>query len=216
MPINPYARKQAWKSYGKGPNGRNLCHCGCGREVVPPRRTAFSDECVNAFKMHSDPATIRRIVQKRDRGICALCCVDTALRAKLIREHRRLWMWFARKVAEELFWSGKLEMYLGFTDSEKRMSAYRKEAERAKIEFHDSYLWACRWVENDLRETFGETHSGHQWEADHIIPVVEGGGGCGPEGYRTLCIACHKKETAALAARRAAKRRTPVPELNLI
>jgi 5-methylcytosine-specific restriction endonuclease McrA len=47
----------------------------------------------------------------------------------------------------------------------------------------------------------------HDWEMDHIIPVVEGGGGCGLEGLRTLCLACHQGETAALAARRAAKRR---------
>lgn len=45
------------------------------------------------------------------------------------------------------------------------------------------------------------------WEADHIVPVIEGGGQCGPEGYRTLCIPCHKLETAALARRRAERRR---------
>lgn len=48
------------------------------------------------------------------------------------------------------------------------------------------------------------------WEADHIIPVVEGGGGCGPEGYRTACLPCHKVQTKALAARRAARRRPSV------
>ena len=41
------------------------------------------------------------------------------------------------------------------------------------------------------------------WEADHIIPVIEGGGCCGLENYRTLCLRCHKEDTAALAARRA-------------
>lgn len=45
------------------------------------------------------------------------------------------------------------------------------------------------------------------WQADHIIPVIEGGGLCGLDGYRTLCTNCHAKETAALARRRAAKRR---------
>lgn len=43
-------------------------------------------------------------------------------------------------------------------------------------------------------------------EADHIVPVVEGGGCCGLENYRTLCVPCHKAETAALAARRARAR----------
>lgn len=52
----------------------------------------------------------------------------------------------------------------------------------------------------------------HWWEADHVVPVVEGGGLCSLEGMRTLCIPCHKKATAALAARRAASRRPPSGE----
>jgi len=44
----------------------------------------------------------------------------------------------------------------------------------------------------------------HLWESDHILPVVHGGGGaCGLENLRTLCRACHCRETTALAGRRA-------------
>jgi 5-methylcytosine-specific restriction endonuclease McrA len=46
-----------------------------------------------------------------------------------------------------------------------------------------------------------------QWEMDHVVPVVEGGGECGLEGLRTLCCPCHRIETAKLAARRAEARR---------
>ena len=46
-----------------------------------------------------------------------------------------------------------------------------------------------------------------EWDADHIVPVVEGGGSCGLENLRTLCTPCHKQETAKLAARRAEARR---------
>jgi len=49
--------------------------------------------------------------------------------------------------------------------------------------------------------------SGHLWQADHIVPVVEGGGECGLDNYRTLCTECHKQVTRELAARRAAERR---------
>lgn len=49
--------------------------------------------------------------------------------------------------------------------------------------------------------------SGAFWQADHIVPVCEGGGLCGLDGYRTLCTACHKRATAALAATRAIRRR---------
>lgn len=54
--------------------------------------------------------------------------------------------------------------------------------------------------------------SGHAWEADHIVPVVEGGGQCGLENMRTLCIRCHKHVTAELRARLAGKKLTPTPE----
>lgn len=45
------------------------------------------------------------------------------------------------------------------------------------------------------------------WQADHTVPVVEGGGECGLDGMRTLCGACHKQETAKLRARLAERRR---------
>ena len=36
---------------------------------------------------------------------------------------------------------------------------------------------------------------GGLWDADHINPVVQGGGLCGLENIQTLCIACHKIKT---------------------
>ena len=36
------------------------------------------------------------------------------------------------------------------------------------------------------------------WEADHIIPVSEGGGGCNLDGYQTLCGDCHKEKTKGM------------------
>jgi len=41
------------------------------------------------------------------------------------------------------------------------------------------------------------------WDADHIVPVIEGGGECDLENIRTLCVACHREETKRLRARRA-------------
>lgn len=43
------------------------------------------------------------------------------------------------------------------------------------------------------------------WHADHIVPVIEGGGLCGLDNYRTLCLKCHRAETAALRKRLAKK-----------
>lgn len=36
---------------------------------------------------------------------------------------------------------------------------------------------------------------------DHVIPVAEGGGLCGLDGYRTLCAPCHGKESGKLRKR---------------
>lgn len=42
------------------------------------------------------------------------------------------------------------------------------------------------------------------WDADHILPVVEGGGECDISNLRTLCLKCHRGVTAELRARRKA------------
>lgn len=40
------------------------------------------------------------------------------------------------------------------------------------------------------------------WDADHIVPVVEGGGECDLTNIRTLCLKCHRKATVELRSRR--------------
>lgn len=57
------------------------------------------------------------------------------------------------------------------------------------------------------------------WEADHIVPVVEGGGECDLSNLRTLCLRCHRMATLGLRLRRqeariagqAASRTGPAP-----
>jgi 5-methylcytosine-specific restriction endonuclease McrA len=43
------------------------------------------------------------------------------------------------------------------------------------------------------------------WDADHIVPVVEGGGECDLSNMRTLCLRCHRAATAELRKRRSRK-----------
>ena len=43
--------------------------------------------------------------------------------------------------------------------------------------------------------------AGDLWQADHIVPVAEGGGECGLENFRTLCDGCHRRATKDLRAR---------------
>ncbi|MGH9614454.1 MAG: HNH endonuclease [Bryobacteraceae bacterium] len=39
------------------------------------------------------------------------------------------------------------------------------------------------------------------WDADHIVPVAEGGGECDLENIRTLCLLCHRGQTEELRRR---------------
>ncbi len=44
--------------------------------------------------------------------------------------------------------------------------------------------------------------TGRLWQADHVVPVAEGGGLCGLDNYQTLCRTCHTEKTAAQTARK--------------
>lgn len=54
-------------------------------------------------------------------------------------------------------------------------------------------------------------NGGGLWDADHIICVKDGGGQCGLENIRTLCIKCHKSRTADSAS----KNNKPLPKIKL-
>lgn len=183
--------------HGKGPNGRNVCR-QCGTEVPVGRRTFCGDVCVDRWRIKTDPGFVREKVFARDRGICAICGVDTeSLRLtkawkKCIRLHD-----FTRYDADSTeATTGHIirsENARRRDESERRYRVI-KEKERKNLESM-GFPYAC-------------SHGGRTlWDADHIIPVIEGGGECDLDNYRTLCVPCHKQVTAELAARRAARRR---------
>lgn len=62
--------------------------------------------------------------------------------------------------------------------------------------------------------TLGYRNTGHLWQADHIRPLVDGGGldleYFAKENLRTTCTACHKAKTKREAGERAARRRPAV------
>lgn len=131
----------------KGESGRALCRW-CSMEVPAPRRTFCSEWCVHEWRLRTDPGYLRDRVLARDRGICALCRVDTHsawLRIKKARGERRV------------------------------------------IALRDWGL--ARMIRSSL------------WDADHIVPVVEGGGECDLSNIRTLCLKCHRQATSELRQR---------------
>jgi 5-methylcytosine-specific restriction endonuclease McrA len=117
----------------------------CGGAVTGRRLTFCSEACVHQWKLRTDPGYLREQVFARDRGVCAMCGLDT----EALRKDKRKLDWRSRREFER-DWGGRR----------------------------------------------------HLWDADHIVPVVEGGGECDLSNMRTLCLKCHRAVTAALRRRR--------------
>lgn len=69
--------------------------------------------------------------------------------------------------------------------------------------------------EKSVRLLVERAMPGHAWQADHIVPVYQGGGQCDLDNLRTLCTVCHKEVTKAQAKQRAAERRELMAEKNV-
>lgn len=195
---------------GKGPNGLTLCSCGCGRECQPPRRSWFSNACVHEWKIRNWPPYARDEVEKRDRGVCGSCGTDTgALMAPIKRG-------FAIEPPDE--WA--IAFGLGHDSPHLPQDPKRYWAINLKPDVQAA-LDVARWIYAEQCAEWraqiieykaqliadGWPVGRHFWEADHIIPVIEGGGQCGLENLRTLCLRCHRQATSALARRRAEARK---------
>jgi 5-methylcytosine-specific restriction enzyme A len=144
------AMKGGWvdrKSGLRGPNGRGICRW-CSLEVPRGRFTFCSGFCVHEWKLRTQPAYLREQVFERDRGICALCGIDTEAAARRLRFSRGI-----NRTSLLAFWGLR-------TRSRKTL-----------------------------------------WDADHIVPVIEGGGECDLENIRTLCLICHREATRQLRRR---------------
>jgi len=144
-------------------------------------------------------ASVTRSVFSRDHGVCIGCGMDTR-----------------DGIGGEM---SVVKLSLG--------GLYAKSMDECPLDRHD---WAHRRIWGRItrypkwiRDQWGPWWMIHNtlWEADHIVPVVDGGGCCGLDNYQTLCIRCHKADTKALAGRiagrkRARKRATgPQQELGL-
>ena len=78
------------KCLPKGPNGRNICRCGCSREVPEGRRTFYGKECVDGWLIRRGQTYAASYVYKRDHGVCARCGLDTRAFKKRVDELCRL------------------------------------------------------------------------------------------------------------------------------
>lgn len=174
----------------KGQRGR----CSwCGTTDLPKGRSSWcSQECVDEYLSRSSGDHIRRKVYDRDKGICAICGCDADAEYRAWVDQRKEAARLADRLIHQSRWninpdSGK------FRDSSFPPADETKQFRGYVLEKYAPGKW-----------TKGRTTG---WDADHIVPVVEGGGECDLSNYRTLCHPCHKAVTAELAARRAEARR---------
>lgn len=114
---------------------------------------------------------------RRDKGICANCGLDCD---KLERVLKYLW-WRAKQTAYKPIPAAE-----GYWTHSPRKQQWQVWYMRAKYK----YEWATSYK--------GPTHT---WEADHEIPVIEGGGEIGMGNIRTLCVPCHRIQTKHLHQR---------------
>lgn len=191
----------------KAEDGTVLCSCGCGQVPKPPRRSWFSDACVEAWKIRNDPGHVRRLLEKRDKGVCAVCGCDSNaeyrkwLEARKVAE-RFIW-WLDRSTLSPVEWINGEWLYL------PRVPESREDREadaKRRKELYRKWMPPGDWTSG--------RNSG--WDADHILEVVNGGGQCGLENYQTLCHPCHKAKTKRLAAELAQRRRKPSPQPELV
>lgn len=68
----------------RGPKGGMPC-VWCGAELTGRKQHWCSQECVDQYRSMSDWTLIRRHVERRDHGVCALCGCDTFKVQRVVR-----------------------------------------------------------------------------------------------------------------------------------
>lgn len=127
---------------------------------------------------------LRQACWERDKGVCVLCGCDT------------------EKVRRVFGHAAEAYLRLNFPRiTERRGWAFHLHGSQGGVRPVFALFIGLGWTRGRLE------NSDSLWDADHVTPVVEGGGLCDGDGVRTLCLPCHKAETKALAQRRAKARR---------
>jgi hypothetical protein len=185
-----------------GPNGFPLCR-KCGEETPGKRRTFCSDACVHEWKLTTQPAYQRRHVEKRDSCVCQSCGIDTKeQRAAIVRDLRE-----RLDAAGWLLPHDHLQLLVLVGP---RIAVDREVLPRTPGQSWPEYIIAYPPEElleptlvelKRLRIPWRRFVAGPAWDMDHIVPVAEGGGGCGLDNLRTLCRLCHVRVTTELRKR---------------
>lgn len=169
-------------------DGRRGCRW-CGADLKRAGAKACSPTCVTEVSHRMHPQVLAWAVWERDGGLCALCGDITELPLRLLLR--------TRHTTERIRCSYSFESRDFWTGIVGALERQVEERFASQIAGRFASLPYLR-------------HVPRPWEADHVVPVSEGGGCCGLDGMRTLCRACHNSETAALRRRLSARRRSEV------
>lgn len=156
-------------------------HCHACKKPLPPRRSRWcSDECSDLY-LGLVSAQYGRVLAYKKSQACALCAVPLFVQAR----------------PGDLGFEGEWEYVSTYSETHqvKRTTLKPVGFEIAP----ESKGGFPRWVQTRTPEM-------QDAELDHIVPIVEGGDHDW-HNLRLLCKPCHKKETAALAERRAKARK---------
>ena len=149
--------------------------CGWCHSPLDRRSIAWcSDDCGDEFWVRTSRSHAAALVYRRDQGVCAMCGLDAEQVLRIVDRLRE---------RSERRW-----LRSGETREPTDRDAARWQRLRTELT-NRGYGLVDRW------------HTPLLWEADHIVPVIEGGGCCGLENYRTLCIPCHRAQTRNLRSR---------------
>ncbi|PVU89896.1 hypothetical protein BB559_004886 [Furculomyces boomerangus] len=170
----------------RGPNGFALCRF-CGKETHTMYNTFCGESCVKEFSVRTRPEEVRIRLFERDKGVCASCNFPANY-------------WFTK-----IFKSNSYkEVSLTLDALETEISPIWKKKTKPLRNKNN-------WIRNysDGTEKCTCVTSGMFWEAAHIVDIQDGGGVCGLEGYRTLCVPCHEKESRLMDERKSLNRYHP-------
>lgn len=188
------SHRRVAKPFDKAPQGQ--CRW-CGEPIVhqsgekrgqPDRRRRWHEECAKTYLIANNPTYTRNEVMKRDKGICAGCGVDV----NWLEKHKRK---LIKRVRGGKCTEGSRCTYV---------ARYTHDWRHPEL---------CRKHRNLLRgfiQKYGKPSWNSCWQADHIVPLIDGGGH-GMDNLQLLCDGCHRKKTAQEATDRARKRKGQIP-----
>ena len=174
-----------WKSLPPFRRDRFGCYlCRLCKKPCPESDHQWcSEECLRQYLTLSHGSFVRGQLFERDHGICAECGVNAAQMDAVLT-----------RLQDDLLHPLLMTVH--------PMIATTLRAEgwtNVKLRGRGSYPDAIEFSSC--------------WEAHHVYAVVDGGGECGLENFRTLCFVCHKIVSAEHARMRAHLRRLKKREL---